>query len=39
LIDEAVHGPWPLDAGKYSVYLLRDDGYAKEAGVDFTVTG
>jgi hypothetical protein len=39
LIDEDVHGPWPLDAGKYSVYLLRDDGYRKEAGADFTVTG
>jgi hypothetical protein len=44
LIDEDVHGPWPLDARKYSVYLLRDDGYRddgyrKEAGADFTVTG
>jgi exonuclease III len=39
LIDKDVHGPWPLDAGKYSVYLLRDDGYGKEAGADFTVTG
>ena len=39
LIDDSFRGPWPLDAGKYSVYLLRDDGYAKEAGADFTVTG
>ena len=39
LIDESVHGPWPLDAGKYSVYLLRDDGYRKEAGADFTIGG
>ncbi|TMK44788.1 MAG: hypothetical protein E6G55_10660 [Actinobacteria bacterium] len=38
-IDENVHGPWPLDAGKYSVYLLRDDGYRLEARADFTVTG
>jgi endonuclease/exonuclease/phosphatase family metal-dependent hydrolase len=39
LIDESVHGPWPLDAGKYSVYLLRDDGYHKLAGADFVING
>src|SRR5438093_6198495 len=39
LIDENVHGPWPLDAGKYSVYLLRDDGYRLEARADFNVSG
>ncbi|HEY6678036.1 MAG TPA: endonuclease/exonuclease/phosphatase family protein [Actinomycetota bacterium] len=39
LIDESVHGPWPLNAGKYSVYLLRDDGYRKEAGADFAISG
>ncbi len=38
-IDEDVHGPWPLDAGKYSVYLLRDDGYRAEARADFIVAG
>ena len=39
LVDESVHGPWPLNAGKYSVYLLRDDGYRKEAGADFAISG
>lgn len=36
-IDEGANGRWPLKAGTYSVYLLRDDGYEKEAGVDFTI--
>jgi hypothetical protein len=31
------HGPWPLPAGKYSVYLLRDDLYVKLAGANFSV--
>jgi len=36
-IDEGANGRWPLKAGTYSVYLLRDDGYEKDAGVDFTI--
>lgn len=39
LIDEAAHGPWPLEAGEYSVYLLRDDGYQLVAEADFTIAG
>lgn len=39
LIDKDVHGPWPLDAGKYTVYLLRDDGYKAEARADFIISG
>ncbi len=30
-------GPWPLPAGNYSVYLLRDDLYVKLAGANFRV--
>jgi endonuclease/exonuclease/phosphatase family metal-dependent hydrolase len=37
--DETAHGPWPLPAGRYSVYLLQDDGYRKLAAADFEVTG
>ncbi len=33
----AANGPWPLPAGRYSVYLLRDDLYVKIARADFTV--
>ncbi len=39
LLDDSAHGKWPLPAGKYSVYLLRDDGYRKEAGAGFTIAG
>jgi hypothetical protein len=39
VLDKAAHGPWPLKPGKYSVYLLVDDSYAKIAGGDFAVTG
>jgi endonuclease/exonuclease/phosphatase family metal-dependent hydrolase len=38
-IDASAHGPWPLPPGRYSVYLLQDDGYKKLAGADFEVTG
>ena len=37
--DKDAHGPWPLKPGKYSVYLLEDDGYHKLAGGNFTVAG
>lgn len=30
-------GPWPLRAGRYSLYLLADDGYDILARTDFTV--
>ena len=30
-------GPWPLKAGRYSIYLLADDGYDVLARTDFTV--
>jgi hypothetical protein len=36
--DEA-NGRWPLKAGDYSVYLLRDDSYKKVAEADFTIEG
>jgi len=36
-IDADVHGPWPLPAGKYTAYLLTDDGYKALARADFTV--
>ena len=26
-LDADSEGPWPLPAGRYSVYLLADDGY------------
>ena len=29
--------PWPLKAGKYSVYLLRDDGYYRLAWRAFRI--
>jgi len=32
-------GDWPLPAGKYSVYLLADDGYKVLAKDEFTVKG
>jgi hypothetical protein len=32
-----VAGRWPLEPGKYSVYLMEDDNYVKLAGADFTV--
>ncbi len=36
-IDEDAHGPWPLPAGKYTAYLLTDDGYKALARVDFNI--
>ena len=30
-------GPWPLDAGDYTVYYLLNDGYKQIAGGDFTI--
>jgi hypothetical protein len=33
------HGPWPLPAGKYTAYLLTDDGYKALARTDFVVSG
>ncbi len=37
-IDGAVNGlPWPLPAGRYTAYLLKDDGYDVLAHTDFTV--
>jgi hypothetical protein len=39
MLDDSANGRFPLKAGDYSVYLLRDDGYVKIAGADFTITG
>ena len=39
VLDERANGRFPLGAGRYSVYLLRDDGYAKMAAADFTIVG
>lgn len=38
-LDASTHGnrTWPLPAGRYSVYLLRDDSYRKLAGGDFEI--
>ncbi|HEX9124033.1 MAG TPA: hypothetical protein VF984_11895, partial [Actinomycetota bacterium] len=36
-LDRSSNGPWPLRAGRYSVYLLRDDGYHELAAADFTI--
>jgi hypothetical protein len=37
VLDADSEGPWPLKAGKYSVYLLADDGYKILARSWFTV--
>lgn len=39
VLDDSANGRFPLKAGDYSVYLLRDDGYVKMADADFTITG
>lgn len=39
VFDETAYGPWPLKAGRYSVYLLEDDGYRVLARADFTIAG
>jgi hypothetical protein len=35
--DRDTVGRWPLPAGAYSVYLLRDDSYVRLASGDFTI--
>jgi hypothetical protein len=37
VLDADSEGPWPLLAGRYSVYLLADDGYRVLARSWFTV--
>jgi len=37
-LDDTANGRWPLGAGRYSVYLLADDGYKVLARADFEVT-
>jgi hypothetical protein len=34
----ASEGPWPLPPGRYTVYLLEDDGYDVLGAVDLTIT-
>jgi hypothetical protein len=36
-LDATADGPWPLPPGRYSAYLLADDGYDIVARTDFTV--
>ncbi len=36
-IDRDANGPWPLRPGRYSVYLLADDGYKLLARADFDI--
>ncbi|MFB3737498.1 MAG: endonuclease/exonuclease/phosphatase family protein [Candidatus Velamenicoccus archaeovorus] len=36
-LDRSANGPWPLAPGRYTVYLLRDDGYHALASADFRV--
>ncbi len=38
-LDKDDHGPWPIPTGRYSVYLLADDGYKLLAGAPFEITG
>jgi exonuclease III len=38
-LGEDAHGPWPLPAGKYTAYLLTDDGYKALARTDFDISG
>ncbi|MFM7692687.1 MAG: endonuclease/exonuclease/phosphatase family protein [Actinomycetota bacterium] len=37
VLDGAAEGTWPLPAGRYSAYLLLDDGYEIAGRVDFAV--
>ena len=37
VLDDDDHGPWPMGAGKYSIYLLADDGYKLLAGSPFRI--
>jgi endonuclease/exonuclease/phosphatase family metal-dependent hydrolase len=36
-LDRSSYGPWPLEAGRYSLYLLADDGYKLLARADFEI--
>jgi hypothetical protein len=36
-LDASAYGPWPLPVGRYSIYLLADDGYAILARAAFSV--
>jgi exonuclease III len=38
-LGEDAHGPWPLPAGRYTAYLLTDDGYKALARTDFEIAG
>ena len=38
VVDASAEGSWPLEPGKYTVMLLRDDDYVKLATADFTIT-
>jgi hypothetical protein len=38
-LNEDANGPWPLKAGRYSAYLLADDGYKLLARADFEIVG
>jgi endonuclease/exonuclease/phosphatase family metal-dependent hydrolase len=38
-LGEDAHGPWPLPRGKYTAYLLTDDGYKSLARADFDIGG
>jgi endonuclease/exonuclease/phosphatase family metal-dependent hydrolase len=38
-LGEDAHGAWPLPAGKYTAYLLTDDGYKALARTDFVISG
>ena len=38
VLDAGASGRFPLAAGRYSVYLFRDDGYVPMASSDFTIT-
>jgi exonuclease III len=37
-LDDDDHGPWPLRAGRYTVYLLTDDGYKALGGTNFRIS-
>ncbi len=37
ILDAASAGPWPLPPGRYSLYLLADDGYEILARQGFAV--
>jgi hypothetical protein len=37
VFDERAEGRWPLPPGRYSVYLLEDDGYRVLAGGNFVI--